>query len=84
MQATPGTFSGPVFARVQHLDLSGRITLKNAIAAGHGGYSEVFKVSCRLHSGEEASVAVKRLRYHLDSSKMLEVRHFVVLFPIRR
>ena len=74
MTTAPVAFNGPVFARVQHLDLSGRISLKDAVALGHGGLSEVFKVSCRLHNGEEASVAVKRLRYHLKSLDMGKVR----------
>ena len=78
---TSSSIRESVFDRIRHLDLSDRITHRSAAVAGHGGLSEVFKGRCRLSDGEEASVAIKRLRYHLEDLDMNKVRLFTVARP---
>lgn len=82
---TPVKLGGPVLARVKHLNLTGQIIHRDAMASGHGGFSEVFRGLCRVQDLEEeleVTVAVKRLRYHLKGVDMEKVRWlscFVIL-----
>ena len=66
--------SKPVFDRIRHLNLTDRVTQRDAVASGHGGLSEIFKGRCELDNGTDVCGAIKRLRYHLADLDMGKVR----------
>ena len=70
----PISLSVSVLSRIQHLDLTDKVTHKDTDIAGHGGYSEVFKGRCRVDDGNEVRVAIKRLRFYLKDTEMNKVR----------
>ena len=56
-----------VLARLKHLDITDKIKSMSRNAIGHGAFSEVFRGSAALASRGVVNVAIKRLRFHLDS-----------------
>ena len=56
-----------VLARLKHLDITDRIKSMSRNAIGHGAFSEVFRGSAALATRGVVNVAIKRLRFHLDS-----------------
>lgn len=54
-----------ILDELRHLDLSGRVSLKEAQVIGVGTYGDVLKSRCTLQTQKEVVVAVKRLRFYL-------------------
>jgi hypothetical protein len=57
-----------ILSQLPHLDLFGKIVVKEDEAKGFGAYSEVFKGRCRYGLRGEIDVAIKRLRFHVNST----------------
>ena len=57
-----------------HLNLSGKVVVISTRAICHGSSSEVFTGRCILPDRGEIEVAIKRLRFQVDSSDYREVR----------
>ena len=66
-----------VLKRIRHLDASGGLTFRDSNARGQGAFSEVFMGRCRIKGLGEVDVAVKRLRFHVDSDDFTQVNTLV-------
>lgn len=56
-----------ILARLKHMDVTNSIVSMSRNAIGHGAFSEVFRGSARVEERGEIAVAIKRLRFHLES-----------------
>lgn len=56
-----------VLAQLERFDLTGDVTQISNEARGHGGFAEVFKGRCTVVERGEIDIAVKRLRFHVNS-----------------
>jgi hypothetical protein len=54
---------GEILRRLQEFDLHSMITERSLHAVSFGGYSDVFKGTCRLRTRRHVRVAIKRLRF---------------------
>lgn len=64
---------GTILSRLKHLDLSGHVTHISNEAKGHGGFAEVFRGRCIVLERGELEIAVKRLRFHVNSTDCKQV-----------
>lgn len=62
-----------VLAELRHLDLSGRVTFTRGAPMGCGAFSEVFQGRYVLEEQGEMKVAIKRLRFYMDSVDVTRV-----------
>ena len=63
-----------VDCRLQHLKLTCRIIQRSQRALGNGGFSEVFQGKCHIDGRGELTVAIKRLRFHVENVNFKHVR----------
>ena len=68
-----------ILSRIQHLDLTKNIIDRSQRALAYGGYSEVFKGILRRDGCTDADVAIKRLRFHVDETKVKKASPPVLL-----
>ena len=67
-----------VLSRIQHLNLTEKITDRNQSAVAYGGFSEVFRGLLRRDGREPLEVAIKRLRFHVDETKIEKAGQLVL------
>ena len=63
-----------VDSRLHHLKLSCRIIERSKRALGNGAFSEVFRGRCLIEGRGETDVAIKRLRFHVETTNLKRVR----------
>ena len=69
-QGDSNSIDQEILSRIQHLDLTKNITDKSRRALAYGGYSEVFKGLLHKDGHKDVDVAIKRLRFHVDETKV--------------
>ena len=78
-QVESKSFDPDVLSHIKHLDISKYITDKSPTAIAYGGFSEVFRGQLQRDSDEHehVGVAIKRLRFHVDESKVKKAGRFL-------
>ena len=79
-QVESKSFDPDVLSHIKHLDISKYITDKSPTAIAYGGFSEVFRGQLQRDSDEHehVGVAIKRLRFHVDESKVKKAGRFLI------
>ena len=78
-QDNPRSIDQDVLARIQHLDLSDKITGMGRSAVAYGGFCEVFRGRLLLDEREYLDVAIKRLRFHVNETNVKKAGPLVLL-----
>lgn len=72
-----------ILNQLQHLDMSGLVVYKNRDARGQGAFSEVFMGNCHIRGHYKVDVAIKRLRFHIDSVDCKQASRYTIFRMFR-